>query len=110
MKLVSLLLLVLTATAIPSLAVKRVSVAQLEQMLASAHGKPDTDLAYQIGDLRLTERLSAVRIARLNAALPGEKSRQTLIAIADPSEFQAPPSEELPATTAPALAAQRKIM
>ncbi len=110
MKRTIFLLLVLSGMVVPCQAVKRVTAAQLEQLVASLHGKPDGDLAYQIGDLELTERLSAERTARLGAALPGEKSRQALTAIADASSFQAPPAEETPATAAPDIAAQRRIM
>jgi hypothetical protein len=110
MKRIAVVLLVLAALAVPLRAVRQISVAQLEQMLATTHGKQDADLAYQIGDLQLTERLSPVRIARLAAALPGDKSRQTLTAVADASEFQAPPAEEVPAAATPDLAAQRMIM
>jgi VWFA-related protein len=104
------LLLVLSGMVVPCHAVKRVTAAQLEQLVTSLHGKPDSDLAYQIGDLELTERLSAERIARLSAALPGEKSRQALTAIFDASQFQPPPTGEIPATAAPDVAAQRRIM
>jgi hypothetical protein len=110
MKRTILLLLVLSGMIVPCHAVKRVAAAQLEQLVTSLQGKPDSDLAYQIGDLELTERLSAERIARLSQALPGEKSRQALTAIAAASQFQAPPAEEIPATPAPDLAAQRRIM
>jgi len=104
------LLLVLSGIAVPCQAVKRVSAAQLEQLVTSLDGKPDGDLAYQIGDLELTEQLSAGRMTRLAAALPGEKSRQALTAIGDASSFQAPPTDEIPATAAPDSAAQRRIM
>ncbi|HEY1895852.1 MAG TPA: hypothetical protein VGG62_06255, partial [Terracidiphilus sp.] len=110
MKRAIFLLLGLSGLVVPCQAVKRVSTAQLEQLVTSLHGKPDADQAYQIGDLELTERVSAGRIARLSAALPGEKSREALNAVADASQFQAPPSEEVPATAAPDFAAQRKIM
>ena len=35
--------------------------AQLEQFVSGLRGKQDADLAYQIGDLELTERLSPER-------------------------------------------------
>jgi hypothetical protein len=110
MKRTILVLLVLSGIAVPCPAVKRVTTAQLEQLVTSLHGKPDAGLAYQIGDLELTERLSPERIARLGAALPGEKSRQALTAIADASQFQAPPAEEIPAAPPLDFAAQRRIM
>jgi VWFA-related protein len=104
------LLLVLSGIVVPCPAVKRVTTAQLEQLVTNLHGKPDADLAYQVGDLELTERLGPERIARLGAALPGEKSRQALAGIAAASQFHAPPAEEVPDTAAPDLAAQRRII
>ena len=103
-------LLILSAITIRSQAVKRVTVAQLEQLISISQAKQDSDLAYQIGDVQLTERLSETAIARLYAALPGERSRQALTAIAAASEFQAPPAGEGPVTAAPDLAGQRRIM
>ena len=75
-------LLILSAITIRSQAVKRITVAQLEQLISISQAKQDSDLAYQIGDVQLTERLSETAIARLYAALPGERSRQALTAIA----------------------------
>jgi hypothetical protein len=84
------LLLVLSGIVVPCPAVKRVTAAQLEQLATSLHGKPDADLAYQIGDLELTERLSPKRIARLGAAFPGEKSRQALPGLPPLPSFRLP--------------------
>jgi VWFA-related protein len=103
-------LLILSAITIRSQAVKRITVAQLEQLISISQAKQDSYLAYQIGDVQLTERLSETAIARLYAALPGERSRQALTAIAAASEFQAPPAGEVPATAAPDLVEQRRIM
>jgi VWFA-related protein len=110
MKRTIFVLLVVSGMVVPCQAVKRVTAAQLEQFVTGLHGKPDADQAYQIGDLELTERLSAERTARLSAALPGEKSRQALTAIADASSFQPLPADEIPGTAAPDFAAQRKMM
>jgi len=110
MKRTIFLSLVLSGMVVPSHAVKRVTVAQLEHLVTSLHGKPDGDQAYQISDLELTERLSTERIARLGAALPGEKTRQALTAIAAVSQFHAPPADEVPSTAVPDVAAQRRIM
>ncbi len=73
MKSTIFLLLVLSGMVVPCQAVKRVTAAQLEQLVTSLHGKPDGDLAYQIGDLELTERLSAERTAGLSRGAPRRK-------------------------------------
>ena len=91
-------------------AMTKVTVAQLEQAVATAHGAPDAKLAEQLSGLELTERLSASRFARLKADLPGEKARQALTVLADAAEFLNLPAAEIPSTAAPDLAAQRQIM
>ncbi len=94
----------------PAFAARSVTVDQLQQQFAALQGKSDVDAARQIADLKLSERLSWAREGELEKALPGEKSRQALRALADESEFQAPPPSEVPAQPAPDLATQRAIM
>jgi hypothetical protein len=91
-------------------AARPVTVDQLRQAIASAHGKSDTDVAWQLGDMRLTERLSVEAAASLSSALPGEKSQKVLAALADASQFQEPPANEASAKPAPTLAELRTIM
>jgi hypothetical protein len=87
-----------------------VTVSQLETTLAAGHGKSDKDLAQQIGKLELTQRLTTARAARLQADLPGEKSRLALEAIADASAFLQPPAEEILPTAPPDRAGQKAIL
>jgi VWFA-related protein len=110
MKRGTVVLFLLLGITIPLQAVKRITIAQLEQLISAPHARQDAELAYQIADVQLTERIGADRIARISASLPGDKSRQALTAIAAASEFQLPPQNEMPATAAPDLAAQRRIM
>jgi hypothetical protein len=65
---------ILLGTVFPCLAAQRVSVAQLEGILAHAKTLPDGDLAAQISDLQLTERFNSARLARWRASLPGARS------------------------------------
>ncbi len=58
MKRSAFVLLVLCGITICSHAAKRVTIAQLEQLISTSHAKQDADLAYQIADVQLTERLS----------------------------------------------------
>jgi VWFA-related protein len=94
----------------PAFGAKRVSVAELEQTLATSHEHTDAEVAQQLSNLELAERLSADRLAKLEAALPGEKARQALIMLADPSAFLDPPANEIPATPSPNPDDQRKIL
>jgi VWFA-related protein len=91
-------------------AAKHITVEQLEQALTAAQGKPDAEVARQLSDLELTERLSPTKLAHWQAALPGEKTRLALVALADASEFFDPPPAEIPSAPAPDIAAQRKIL
>jgi VWFA-related protein len=105
-----MIFLVLPLGAANDNAVSKVTVAQLEQTLAADQGSPDAKLADKLSALEMTERLSAARLARLKAKLPGEKARQALTVLADSAEFLNLPAAEIPATAAPDVAAQRKIL
>jgi hypothetical protein len=96
-----MLLLMLSVFVVPALAAKRISVEQLEQIVATAHGKPDTKAAQQLYELELTERLSAARLMSAQSNLPGPASRQALLAIADASAFLDLPAADTPANPAP---------
>jgi hypothetical protein len=86
----------LAVATLPALAYEPATIAQLEQILAAAHGKSDKDLAKQLGNLELTERLSTVRLEKLQASLPGIKSRQALLVLSDNSAFHDLPAAEIP--------------
>jgi VWFA-related protein len=104
------LLLLLVGIALPAFAARNITVEQLEQLLAAAHGKADAKVAQQLSDLQLTERLSAGRLARWEADLPGPESRRSLVLLADVAAFLGPPAAEIPTTPAPDFAAQRRII
>ncbi len=104
------LLLLMVGIAFPAFAAKRVTVEQLEQVLAAAHGKPDADIARQLSDLELTERLSAIRLARWEIDAPGTETKQALIALADVSAFLELPAADIPTIATPDLASQRQLM
>jgi VWFA-related protein len=100
----------LAQVAVAAFAGKRVTVDQLERLVASEHGKSDGKVAQHLYDLELGERLSATKLANLEAALPGPESRRSLVALADQAAFLDPPAAEIPATAAPDLEAQRQMM
>src|SRR5579863_10354067 len=104
------LLLGLVGFVLPAFGAKRVTVDGLEQTLAAAHTLQDAEVARQLADLELTERLSTAKLDRLKAELPGEKSRQALMILADASAFLDPPAAEAPNQSTPDVATQRKIM
>jgi hypothetical protein len=96
--------------AMPALAAKRVTAAQLERQVASDHGKSDAKIAQRLYDLELTERLNPARLSALEAALPGPESRRSLVALADEAAFLDPPAAEIPATAAPDIEVQRQMI
>ena len=89
---------------------KPITVAELEKLVGEDKRKRDGSLAKELYELRLTERLSTPRLTALQAALPGSKSRAALVALGDASAFLALPAAETPATPAPDLSEQRRIV
>jgi hypothetical protein len=115
MQKLALLFLILLAGVAPAAFAKTpvtqmVTVEQLERALAAVHGVRDVKLARQISTMRLTERLSASTLAQLEKALPGEKARETLVALADESAYLDPPPAEIPSKPAPDPAAQATLL
>jgi len=107
-----LLFAVLTLTVIASreATAEKVTVAQLEQVLTAANGKPDAEVAQRLAVFELTERLNALTLAKLRDELPGEKTRQALMILADESAFLVQSAADLPPKPAPDATAQRQMM
>jgi len=95
---------------LPSRIAEKVTVEQLEQRLAAAHGKKDQDLAKRIAGMELAERLNSEKLAKIEAGLPGEKSRMALQVMADASAFLQLPFAEIPTTAAPDAHTQNVIL
>ncbi len=87
-----------------------VTVASLEQQISALRSKSDADAARSIDRLKLTERLTTERLHVLQAALPGEKSRMALLAIADASAFLDLPRSDYGMLVAPDEPAQGRIL
>jgi VWFA-related protein len=94
----------------PNLAARRVTVEQLDHVLAAATHESDSDLSRQLSGLELTERLSAAKLSFWTASLRGKKARQALVALADLSSFLDPPPTEVPADVPPDADAQRSMI
>ncbi len=87
-----------------------VTVDELAQILAHVRHRWDGRLAKQISDMKLTQRLSAFRLARLEAQLPGAQSKEALLAIADESAFLDLPADEIPSNPVPSTAEQAALL
>jgi hypothetical protein len=94
----------------PNLAVRRVTVTQLEQVLASARGESDAEVARQLSDVELTERLREAKPSSWTANFGGKRARQALAALADASAFLQPPPAEILADATPDAGAQRSMI
>ena len=107
------LLALLASSAFPGSAARRLTVAQLEQLLSAGEAarKPDADFARQLREIELTERLSDAALEQLAAHL--DASSQTALALsllADKSQFLDAPAAEQPVATAPDDAAQQHLL
>jgi VWFA-related protein len=103
----------LALVAIPSEAAKRLTVAQLEKMLAAdlAAQKQDSEVASQLAGISLAERIPRTTFARLIAQF--RSSSQTAVAltiIANQSEFLELPATELVGDAAPDNPGQARML
>ncbi|HET6208259.1 MAG TPA: hypothetical protein VFD98_15690, partial [Terracidiphilus sp.] len=91
------LVAVLLGVASPGFSAQKVSVAELERILAESSSLPDGALAGQLADLQLTERFSSAKLERWRVGLTGAKSQRALLGLADRSAFLKLPTAEIPA-------------
>ncbi len=104
-------LLPLTASiAAHAVPLKRVNVQELERLLSAAQGQSDNKVAKLVAGLELTERASAVRLARWESEFPGHRCRGALLLLADSSAFLDLSAADIPATPPPDMQAQRTLM
>jgi hypothetical protein len=93
-----------------AVAVETVSVKELEQRIFIFGRKSDRKAANEIAGLKLKERLSYENFVTLSHALPGERSREALTAVADASEFLGPPPAEILPLAGPPPKQQGEIL
>ncbi|WP_348264757.1 VWA domain-containing protein [Telmatobacter sp. DSM 110680] len=108
--LISMFLAMMT---LPSWAAKRMTVAQLDQMLVTARAahKSDIEIARRIGDVDLSERLTDIALGRLNKQFAASSQPAiALLLLADRSAFLDPPASELPTTPPPDAVAQQHLL
>jgi hypothetical protein len=93
----------------PHMAVKR-SRWQLDHIMTEGQRKHDKDLAKQLAGLELSERLSSVRLTRMQLGLPGNSFRISLLSLADAAAFLSLPAAEIPKTALPDTETQELIL
>jgi VWFA-related protein len=91
-------------------AIRRITVAELQQQLLAACTLSDGEVASQLSNLELTERLSDEKLASLVAELRGKQARQALTALADQSAFLEPPPEGTSSDPPPDQDAQQHMI
>lgn len=108
-----ILLGMLAAVALPVAALKRVNVAQLEQILTNASDARRTDesILRIFGDLELTEQLNNAERGRIDQKLHlGPKSTLALQLLADQSAFLDLPAAGRPAAPPPDPETEKRIL
>lgn len=109
---IAVISLILMGWALPSMAAKQVTVAELQQLLVAqeAAHKSDAEIANKLSNLELTEELTPLKFHRIIAAHAlGPQAAQALDLLADASALLAPPKSELPDAAKPDTAAQNAM-
>jgi len=98
--------------ATPTWAAKKITVQQLNDLLASLQQakKTDTDTAAELNQIELTEELTRTTMDTLASSIPGPLSTQQLYILEARSAVLAPPAADLPATPAPDPSAQKALL
>jgi VWFA-related protein len=94
----------------PDPSLRRVTVEQLNQFLSEARGRENDKLAGELSKLELTERVSLAKLAGWTEKLQSKSVRQALIAVADQSQFLAPPPGQIPTQAAPDEKVQQRML
>jgi hypothetical protein len=89
---------------------EQVGAEQLEKTIADLSGSKDHEVAERLGQLGLTQRLTAARSARIRSLLPGKASADALLALDDLAVFDDLPASDLAEGATPDAAKQVKIL
>jgi len=97
---------------LPCLAVTKVTVSQLDSVLAEMHAqnKGDEATANRLKDLELTQQLTEPAMNSFTRYQPGSQTTVQIRVLALASALLPPPAAELPDTPAPDQATQKAIM
>jgi len=104
---------VMACAALPALAMRHLTVAQLEKVLtaSAARHRADADMVREFGDFDLTERLTDATRERIAATLhTGPQTTLALQLLADESAVLDPPANERAGNPAPDADAQARMI
>jgi len=107
-----LLLLLLLTFATPGWCARKVSVAQLEELIRSLHDekKSDPEVAAALQQLEVSEQLTHSTMDSLIKFAPGPLTTEQMFVLEARSADLAPPTSDLPEITAPDASAQRAML
>src|SRR5579859_2590422 len=108
MKRMGWIALLLLATTPAWSAAKKITVAELKDMLQSMHqqAKSDADVANALKQVVLTEELTRAMMNSLVPTVPGQLSTEQIYVLEARSAMLAPPATDIPETPAPDAAGQ----
>jgi hypothetical protein len=86
------------------------TVEDVQRILAEDRSKPDAEVARQLSDLELTERMRSATLRSLEQSVPGTESRQALLALADAAVFLRPAAADVLSQARPDLDQQRRML
>ena len=104
--------LALIVSALPAWSAKKITVAELTDMLKAMHSqqKSDADAANALKQVQLTEMLSRATMNSFSADSPGPLTNEQIYVLEARSAVLPPPAADLPNTPAPDAAAQKAIL
>ena len=104
------LLLVLAIT--PAWGLKKITVGQLKDELATMHkeGKSDADVSGTLKQVELSEELTRSMMNSMVADVPGPLSTEQIYVLEARSAMLAPPTTDIPTEAAPDVAGQKAIL
>lgn len=88
----------------------RMSVGQLEEVLAGLRNKPDAAVADELKNAQLAERVSIAQLTRWEAEFPGRRTQDEMVKITDMSAFLDLPKDDDVANPAPDVEGQEEIL
>jgi len=105
-------MLMLAIFALPAWSAKKVTVAELSDMLKAMHDqqKPDADVSAALKQVQLSELLSRDMMNNWAAYSPGPLTNEQIYVLEARSANMPPPAADLPTTAAPDAAAQKAIL
>lgn len=105
-------ILVIALFALPAWSAKKVTVAEMTDMLKSMHDqqKPDADVAAALKQVQLSELLSRDMMNNWAAYSPGPLTNEQIYVLEARSAIMPPPAADLPTTAAPDATAQKAIL